>query len=104
MHRLRRRSLRVWEPAGHSLGGALCQVFAAALSQKHPALAKRVEAIYTFGMPRVGDAQFGQNMAQQFPDKCFRITHAADIIPLVSPRRLLLPSAAEQRRFVFALK
>ena len=71
--------------AGHSLGGALAVVFAAALASRHPDMAARVAGIYTFGMPRVGDTGFCSNMEAKFPGVVFRITHAADIIPLVRP-------------------
>ena len=75
------------ETAGHSLGGALAVVFAAALASRHPDLAACVAGIYTFGMPRVGDTGFCSNMEAKFPGVVFRITHAADIIPLVCPAR-----------------
>ena len=71
-------------PVGHSLGGALTQVFAAALAAHHPELADRVSGMYTYGMPRVGDSAFSLAMEARYPGCAFRITHAADIIPLAS--------------------
>lgn len=68
---------------GHSLGGALAVIFAAALLKNHADVAARVSSVYTFGMPRVGDAEFCDNMSRAFPGTCHRISHAADIIPLV---------------------
>lgn len=72
------------------MGGALAQVFAAALAANHPELAGRVRGIYTYGMPRVGDAAFSTAMEKQYPQSAFRLTHAADIIPLASILGLLL--------------
>lgn len=85
--------------AGHSLGGALAQVFAAALATHHPELAKRVTGIYTYGMPRVGDAAFCQAMEKAFPTCAFRITHAADIIPLVNSsfRLFIIPAVLSEQ-------
>jgi len=80
-----RNELQPWHGAGHSLGGALVQVFAAALAHNHPEIAARVSGLYTYGMPRVGDEAFAQAMEKEYPDCAYRMTHAADIIPLVPP-------------------
>ena len=69
---------------GHSLGSSLCMIFAAALHNQHEDFASRIASVYTFGMPRVGNQEFAQKMEGLYKEKCFRITHAADIIPLVS--------------------
>ena len=95
-----RRPEQAPEPAGHSLGGALAAVFAAALASRHPDLAARVAGMYTFGMPRVGDSGFCSNMEARFPGVVFRITHAADIIPLVRLARSSTrsPASGGQKR------
>ena len=82
--------------AGHSLGGALVQVFAAALAKNHPEISSRVSGLYTFGMPRVGDVAFATAMERHYPDCAFRITHAADIIPLVGSPLLSIPMTHSQ--------
>ena len=60
------------------------QVFAAALAENHPDLADRVHGMYTYGMPRVGDLAFSTAMQKRYPSTTYRVTHAADIIPLAS--------------------
>lgn len=39
--------------------------------------------------PRIGDTQFCQMLADNYPQQTFRYVHAADIIPKVPPRFLL---------------
>ncbi len=68
---------------GHSLGGALAILAAARLP------AGRVQGVYTFGAPSVGDARFGK----AFPARSVRFVHGSDWVtrllafaPLVPPR------------------
>ena len=76
--------------AGHSLGGALAAVFAQALHAKgHTELARRVKGVYTFGGPRIGDAEFCRLLSGNYPEANFRYVHGADIIPKIPPRFLL---------------
>lgn len=69
--------------AGHSLGGALAIVMAAALREARPEMAARIAGVVSFGAPRVGDAEFAQRFDKAFAGRAYRITHGADIIPHV---------------------
>eukprot|EP01060_Flectonema_neradi_P005586 TRINITY_DN1371_c1_g3_i2.p1 TRINITY_DN1371_c1_g3~~TRINITY_DN1371_c1_g3_i2.p1 ORF type:complete len:449 (+),score=42.66 TRINITY_DN1371_c1_g3_i2:53-1348(+) len=63
---------------GHSLGGALCTLFAVdlvtTLEVENPAWLQRL-VMYTFGQPRVGDGALAPNLPY-----LFRVTHSSDII------------------------
>lgn len=73
---------------GHSLGGALASLFAAALAIQEPDLAARVAAVYTWGEPRVGDSKFRDVFNAAYGDRCFRIRNAGDIVPFLLPQWL----------------
>jgi hypothetical protein len=63
-----------WWFAGHSLGAALATIAAY--------LVGNVQALYTFGSPRVGDARFAQVFAEaDIPH--YRLVHHHDIVPHV---------------------
>lgn len=67
--------------AGHSLGGALAVLAAAvAIDQNIP-----VAGLYTFGQPRVGNAQFAQRYLPKLENRYYRFTNAQDIVPHVPP-------------------
>jgi triacylglycerol lipase len=70
---------------GHSLGGALATLAVAKirLEKAHP-----VDGLYTFGQPRVGDADFAYRFDQDFKDRTFRFVNNQDIVPRV-PLRVL---------------
>jgi len=62
---------------GHSLGGALATMFAADFAVKYPETAV---TCYTFGTPRVGDAQFAEAVTNIPNVSISRINNVDDII------------------------
>ena len=67
---------------GHSLGGALAVVAAHVLQ----AQGLDVAAVYTYGMPRPGDAAFaGQAYDPLLGSRTYRMVHGNDIVPTVAP-------------------
>jgi hypothetical protein len=72
---------------GHSLGAALATLAAA---RRPP------RAVYAYGSPRVGDAQFVERL-RGVP--VFRIVHGNDIVTTVPPEALGFRHVGEERRF-----
>ena len=66
---------------GHSLGGALATIAAAALSDN----GVEVAGVYTFGQPRVGDRLFVSQLNSHINGKVFRFVNNNDIVPHVPP-------------------
>ncbi|KAK3423232.1 hypothetical protein EUGRSUZ_F00220 [Eucalyptus grandis] len=70
---------------GHSLGGALAILFVGALCmQKEDAILRKLEGVYTFGQPRVGDERFGEYMESEIRRrkvKYYRYVYSSDIVP-----------------------
>ena len=64
---------------GHSLGGALALVAARVLSTDN------VAACYTFGSPKVGNSELGDDI--KIP--IYRVVNAADLVPRVPPTWLI---------------
>ena len=60
---------------GHSLGGALALIAARSLN------ADNVAACYTFGSPKVGSSEFGDDIKVPI----YRVVNAADLVPRVPP-------------------
>src|SRR5258708_4320788 len=66
---------------GHSLGGAL-----AVLAAARAAAARRaISAVYTFGMPRTGNAAFADDYNRRLGDRTYRLVYGSDIVPTVPP-------------------
>lgn len=67
---------------GHSLGGAIATIAAASLRE-----ANGFTDLYTYGSPRVGNTGFVEYV-ESLPGGNFRLTHAADPVPLLPPSLL----------------
>jgi hypothetical protein len=72
---------------GHSLGAALATL---------AAVRRAPQAVYAYGSPRVGDAQFVDKL-KDVP--VFRVIHGNDIVTTVPPEVLGFRHAGEERRF-----
>lgn len=72
-------SSRIWL-TGHSLGGALASICAAELMES-----AQIAGIYTFGQPRVGDAEFQETIRAHFESKFFRFVNDHDIVTRIPP-------------------
>ncbi|XP_076884748.1 triacylglycerol lipase OBL1-like [Bidens hawaiensis] len=72
---------------GHSLGAALSVVFPAILAYHNETdLLSKLEGVYTFGQPRVGDHQFGEHMKgvlASHGSRYLRFVYCNDLVPRV---------------------
>ncbi|CAK0833970.1 unnamed protein product, partial [Prorocentrum cordatum] len=71
---------------GHSLGGALA---ALAAFDFGVAGSFSVSEVYTFGMPRVGNADFADRFERLYQDRFFRVVNALDPFVSMPPRWVL---------------
>lgn len=70
---------------GHSLGAALATLAAPDIENN---MVRKINGIYTFGSPRVGNAKFSISYNKEFGKKSFRIANSSDLvtsIPLPVP-------------------
>lgn len=71
---------KIWV-TGHSLGGALCSLYAGMLIENgYP-----VYGIYTFASPRAGDNTFATKLNEAVEGPHYRVVNTADIVPHVPP-------------------
>jgi len=70
---------------GHSLGGALSHLTAKRIAE---AGTPGVEAVYTIGCPRVGNAEFAASYDAALGSRTYRLVHGEDIVPSVAPDTL----------------
>ncbi len=78
---------------GHSLGGALAVVAAAQLSVD----GHKVNGLYTFGQPRVGDESFANECVRRLAGQHYRFVNNNDTVTRVPPREFAYAHAGEVR-------
>ena len=88
LHAIQDRSnAKIWF-TGHSLGAGLATLAAASFG------ADNVQGLYTFGSPRVGDAEFAHNL---HPMSTFRVVNNLDFVTAIPPE---IPIALGAARYV----
>jgi len=78
--KFRTNEQRVWF-TGHSLGGALCSLYAGMMAENH----YPVYGIYTFASPRPGDNEFATALTEVIPGPHHRVVNEGDIVPHLPP-------------------
>ena len=72
---------RLWV-AGHSLGAALAALCALRCGETSNIA---VDAVFAFGMPRVGGEAFATRYEAELGKRTLRLVHGLDVVPLVPP-------------------
>lgn len=91
---------RIWI-SGHSLGGALCSLYAGMLIEN----GLDVYGIYTFASPRPGSAEYEQQLNKLIAGPHYRVVNDGDIVPHLPPepffshpgRRIILKATKKER-------
>ncbi|KAJ7539493.1 hypothetical protein O6H91_11G096300 [Diphasiastrum complanatum] len=72
---------------GHSLGGALACLYSALLfCKQEDQVTDRIDGVYTYGQPRVGDKEFARYVDKKLcspVNRYFRVVYCSDMVPRV---------------------
>ncbi|KAI8980293.1 Alpha/Beta hydrolase protein [Pilobolus umbonatus] len=66
---------------GHSLGGALGTIFLSKMLQSESPLLEYFAGLYTYGQPKIGDAEFSRVFSPRMTSKIFHHAYNNDIVP-----------------------
>ena len=91
---------KIWI-TGHSLGGALCSLYAGMLIEN----GIDVYGVYTFASPRPGSPSFEQQLNKKVTGPHYRVVNAGDVVPHLPPepffshpgKRIILKSNRKER-------
>jgi triacylglycerol lipase len=91
---------RIWL-TGHSLGGALCSLYAGMLIEN----GLDVYGVYTFASPRPGSPQFEKQLNSRVSGPHYRVVNDGDIVPHLPPepffshtgKRIILKTGKRER-------
>lgn len=85
------------------MGGGIALLCAQGFAIWHPDLAERIEGIYTYGSPHLGDAAFCRQFMESLGLKALNFTHGVDIVPRLPPRLLQYTDACYQEWYITTL-
>jgi triacylglycerol lipase len=80
---------------GHSLGGALATLSALRFASTN----QPVQALYTFGSPRVGDRTYLKHFTEALGDRAFRLVNDEDVVAKVPLKAMGYCHVGEKYRF-----